>query len=127
MYEQDPSIQEGRLALGSPDTDEVEANGITLTGDGPLRELRAACKSFGFSQSGSKLTHFERIMNASYIEQSRIDIFELDQPECQVSWSSVLVFASPKQALQIEQIQGKLVEEDEKEEVEERGELGGER
>ena len=52
-----------RLVLGSPDSDEVEVNGITLTKDSPLRELRAACKFFGFSQSGSKLTCFQRIMS----------------------------------------------------------------
>ena len=45
MYEQDPGIQEGKLVLGSPD--KAEANGITLTFNIPLRELRAACKFFG--------------------------------------------------------------------------------
>ena len=49
--------------LGSPDTDEVEVNGITLAKNSPLRELQAACKFFGVSQSGSKLTCFQGIMS----------------------------------------------------------------
>ena len=52
MYEQDPTIQEGRLVLGNPGSEDVEVNGVTLTKESPLCELRAACKIFSAFRIG---------------------------------------------------------------------------
>ena len=66
---------------------------------------------------------------ASYIEQGRIDTFELEQLECQMSQSSVLDLCFAKAGL-VDRRDPKEVEEmpveAEGEEAEERGDLGGE-
>ena len=63
---------------------------------------------------------------AFYIEQGKIDTFELDQQECQASRSSVLIFASPRHVLSTGEIRKKLnfflVEEEE-----DTGDPGGEK
>ena len=163
--------------LGSPDTEEVEVIGITLTKEGPLRELRAACKFFGISQSGSKLTCFQRVV--SHLKEAAAEVAANARKEVSreargqaivpvpteeeqqkhalihtpfAPWCDScllhsarqdrhlrtgaarmpgipvisLIFAAPRQALSIEEIQEILIEE-EGEEAEEKGEPSGEK
>ena len=59
--------QEGRLVAGGAMPGSLMVNGIELTPESKLRELRAACGFYGISTSGSKLKCYQRLV--SYIKE----------------------------------------------------------
>ena len=63
-------IQEGRLELGAGLPDHIVVNEVELTAVSRLRELRAACRFFGVSQSGSRLKCYQRLV--SYLKEREI-------------------------------------------------------
>ena len=63
-------IQEGRLELGAGLPDHILVNEVELTAVSSLRELRAACRFFGVSQSGSRLKCYQRLV--SYLKEREI-------------------------------------------------------
>ena len=62
--------QEGRLVAGGAMPGSLMVNGIELTQESKLRELRAACGFYGISTSGSKLKCYQRLV--SYIKELEI-------------------------------------------------------
>ena len=64
---EDGAEQEGRLVAGGAMPGSLMVNGIELTPESKLRELRAACGFYGISTSGSKLKCYQRLV--SYIKE----------------------------------------------------------
>eukprot|EP00435_Cladocopium_sp_Y103_P016694 s2953_g4.t1 len=52
----------GRIVVGPQTEEKIEVDGVTLTAESSLANLRAACKSYGISTSGSKTKVFKKLV-----------------------------------------------------------------